>query len=154
MKNKRWTPEEVERLKQIMAEHTVTKVGCMLAAKEFDRSTSGVLAKWKKVKPNRKPYMDQQELSRILYSNVSKHPGNLSKAFRITAEQTGKTVGHIHNRYYAKSSPMNKDISPVCFTMISRDRMCKNKKNFDTAEQTTKSRLKEWLNKLFGMKSK
>jgi hypothetical protein len=149
---KKWSDEEISRLREIMTRYTVDKEGCIFAAQELGRPYSGVYAKWQQIKPNKPKRMSQEELGKILYTNVSKYPGNLSEAFRVTAEQTGKTVTHIAGRYYDKDSPINRHKSSTCFTMISKDKMASNSKNFNTATKTTKQKIKQLIANLFGIK--
>ena len=104
---KLWSEDEINRLKQIMTRYTVDKEGCMYAAQELDRPFRGVYAKWCKIKPNKREKLPRKNTAEVLYENVSKYPGNIREAFRVTAEQTGKSVTYISNIYYQPDSPFN-----------------------------------------------
>ena len=151
---KRWSEEEISRLKQIMTRYTVDKEGCIYAAQELGRPFSGVYAKWKQIKPNKRAYSSSKETAKILYENVSKYPGNIHEAFRVTAEQTGKSRNYIDQLYYQKKSPYHHSKASTCLTVISKNRMSSNYKNFDSskAQKTTKQRIKIFIANILGIK--
>lgn len=153
-KLKRWSKEEISRLKQIMTRYTVDKEGCIYAAQELGRPFSGVNAKWKQIKPNKKVTSQVKETAEILYENISKYPGNIQEAIRVTAEQTNKSKAHISNIYYNKKSPYHHSKASTCLTVISKNRMSSNYKNFDSSssKKTTKQRLKQFIANILGIK--
>ena len=150
---KRWSDEEVLRLREIMTRYTKDVEGCKQAAQELDRSYSGVLNKWNSIKPkNVKPSVE--EVRDILYKEISKNPGNLQEAFRITAEKTNRKADSIMRGYYSKNGVYSRHNASTCFTMISKDRMAANSKIFDSskAPKTTKQRIKVWIANILGIK--
>ena len=153
-KLKRWSEEEISRLREIMTRYTVDKEGCIYAAQELGRPFKGVYYKWNSIKPNKRAYSSSKETAKILYENVSKYPGNIHEAFRVTAEQTGKKKDYISNMYYQKKSPYHHSKASTCFTMISKNRMAANSKNFDSSKmpKTTKQRIKLWIANILGIK--
>lgn len=153
-KNKKWSDEEISRLKQIMTRYTVDTEGCKYAAQELGRPYRGVYSKWGSIKPNKKTYSSSKELAEILYGNVSKYPGNIHEAFRVTAEQTGKNKDYISNIYYQKKSPYHHSKASTCLTVISKNRMSSNYKNFDSSlsQKTTKQRIKQFIANILGIK--
>ena len=150
----RWTDDEISRLKQIMTRYSIDTEGCRYAAQELGRSYRGVYHKWNSIKPNKRAYSSSKETAKILYENVSKYPGNIHEAFRKTAEQTGKNKNYISNLYYHKKSPYHHSKVSTCFTMISKNRMAANSKNFDSSKmpKTTKQRIKIWIAGMLGIK--
>ena len=151
---KKWSEEEISRLKQIMTRYTVDTEGCKYAAQELGRSFSGVYSKWNNIKPNKRAYSSSKETAKVLYENVSKHPGNIHEAFRKTAEQTGKSRNYINQMYYQKSSPYHHGKASTCFTVISKNRMSSNYKNFDSfkSQKTTKQKIKQFIANILGIK--
>ena len=151
---KRWSEEEISRLKQIMTRYTVDTEGCKYAAQELGRSFSGVYSKWNNIKPNKRAYSSSKETAKVLYENVSKYPGNISEAFRVTAEQTGKSKNHISSLYYQKKSPYHHSKASTCFTVISKNKISSNYKNFDSSssQKTTKQRIKQFIANILGIK--
>lgn len=150
---KRWSKEEVSRLREIMTRYTKDVEGCRQAAQELGRPYSGVHAKWNSIKPkSTRPSVE--EVRDILYKNISKNPGNLQEAFRITAEQTGRKTDSITKGYYSKNGVYSRHKASTCFTMISKDRMAANAKNYDSskAPKTTKQRIKLWIANMLGIK--
>ena len=151
---KRWSEEEISRLKQIMTRYTVDIEGCEYAAQELGRSFKGVYGKWMHIKPNKRAYSSSKKTAEVLYKNVSKYPGNIHEAFRITAEQTGKNKNYISNMYYQKKSPYHHSKASTCFTVISKNKMSSNYKNFDSSksQKTTKQRIKQFIANILGIK--
>ena len=152
--HKKWSEEEILRLREIMTRYTKDVEGCKYAAQELGRSYKGVYVKWNHIKPNKRAYSSSKETAKILYENVSKYPGNIREAFRATAEQTGKNKDYISNMYYQKKSPYHHSKASTCFTMISKNRMAANSKNFDSSKmpKTTKQRIKLWIANILGIK--
>lgn len=153
-KQRKWSKEEVSRLRQIMTRYTVDKEGVAAASQELDRSCTAVRVKWNKIKPDKRSYGYTEEIIKALYTNVSKNPGNISEAFRQTAEQTGKSVHSLHNIYYDKNSPYNRSKMSTCFMMASKHHMAANAKIYDSSEmpKTTKQRIKLWIASMLGIK--
>ena len=153
-KLKRWSEEEISRLKQIMTRYTVDKEGCIYAAQELGRPFKGVCNKWNKIKPNKRAYSSSKETAKILYENVSKYPGNIHEAFRVTAEQTGKSRNYIDQLYYQKKSPYHHSKASTCLTVISKNKMSSNYKNFNSSlsQKTTKQRIKQFIANFLGIK--
>ena len=151
---KRWSKEEILRLREIMTRYTVDIEGCKYAAQELGRSYDGVCKKWNSVKPNKRAYSSSKETAKVLYENVSKYPGNIHEAFRVTAEQTGKSKNYIDSMYYQKSSPYHHSKASTCFTLISKNKMSSNYKNFDSSksQKTTKQRIKQFIANILGIK--
>ena len=150
---KRWSEEEILRLREIMTRYTKDTEGCRQAAQELGRPYTGVLTKWNSIKPkNIKPSVE--EVKDILYKNISKNPGNLQEAFRITAEQTGRKTDSIMKGYYSKNGAYSRHKASTCFTMISKDKMAANSKIFDSskAPKTTKQRIKHLIANMLGIK--
>lgn len=154
MANKHWTEDEIARLKQIMTRYEIDKEGCMYAAKELGRSFNGVHIKWLSIKPNKREKLPRKNTAEILYANVSKYPGNLSEAFRVTAKQTGKSTTYVSNIYYQPDSPYNHHKVDTCFMMASKHRMASNAKNYDSSKmpKTTKQRIKSWIANIFNIR--
>lgn len=150
---KRWSEEEILRLREIMTRYTIDKEGCKYAAQELGRSHGATLKKWNNIKPNNIK-LSVEEVKDILYKNISKNPGNLREAFRITAEQTNRTVGSIAQGYYSKNSPYSRHKASTCFAIISKDKMAANAKNYDSSKmpKTTKQRIKLWIANILGIK--
>ena len=150
----RWTDDEISRLKQIMTRYTVDIEGRKYAAQELGRPFKGVYHKWNSIKPNKRAYSSSKETAKILYENVSKYPGNIREAFRATAEQTGKNKDYISNMYYQKKSPYHHSKASTCFTMISKNRMAANSKNFDSSKmpKTTKQIIKRFIANFLGIR--
>lgn len=151
--HKRWSEEEILRLREIMTRYTKDVEGCKQAAQELGRSYSATLNKWSRIKPKKiKPSVE--EVKDILYKNISKNPGNLQEAFRVTAEKTNRTVGSIIQGYYSKNSPYSRHKASTCFAMISKDKMAANAKNYDSSKmpKTTKQRIKLWIANMLGIK--
>lgn len=151
---KKWSEEEILRLREIMTRYTVDIEGCKYAAQELGRSYNGVCVKWNKIKPNKRAYSSSKETAEILYENVSKYPGNIHEAFRVTAEQTGKSKDYISNMYYQKKSPYHHSKASTCLTVISKNKMSSNYKNFDSSlsQKTTKQRIKQFIANILGIK--
>ena len=151
---KRWSEEEILRLREIMTRYTVDKEGCKYAAQELGRPFRGVYHKWGKIKPNKRAYSSSKETAEILYENVSKHPGNIHEAFRVTAEQTNKSKDYISNMYYQKKSPYHHSKASTCLTVISKNKMSSNYKNFNSSlsQKTTKQRIKQFIANILGIK--
>ena len=151
---KKWSKEEILRLREIMTRYTVDAEGCKFAAKELGRPYNGVLYKWKNIKPNKRAYSSSKETAKVLYENVSKYPGNIQKAFRVTAEQTGKSTDYMRQMYYKKNSPYHHSKASTCLTVISKNRMSSNYKNFDSSksQKTTKQRIKQFIATILGIK--
>ena len=151
---KRWSEEEISRLKQIMTRYTVDKEGCMFAAQELGRSFKGVYGKWMHIKPNKRAYGANKEIAKILYENVSKNPGNIREAMRQTSEQTGKTLQNLQSMYYNADSPYHHSKASTCFTVISKNKISSNYKNFDSSssQKTTKQRIKQFIANILGIK--
>ena len=150
---KRWSEEEILRLRKIMTRYTKDVEGCKQAAQELGRSYSATLKKWSSIKPkNIKPSVE--EVKDILYKNISKNPGNLQEAFRITAEKTNRKVDSIVQGYYRKNSPYSRHRVSACFAMISKDKMAANAKNYNSSKmpKTTKQRIKLWIANMLGIK--
>lgn len=152
MAKNKWTDEEIARLRQIMTRYTVDKEGCIFAAKELNRTFSAVKGKWTKIKPNKREKTNKEELSKILYKNISKHPGNISEAMRLTAKETNKSFSNIASIYYDKKSPYHHSKMATCFTVISKNKMSSNSKNFNYATKTTKQKIKQLIAQLFGIR--
>ena len=151
-KLKRWSDEEVLRLREIMTRYTKGTEGCKYAAEELNRPYTGVYSKWQEIKPkNIRP--STKEVKDILYKNISKNPGNLKEAFRITAEQTNRAVSTIANGYYQKNGAYSRHNASTCFAMISKDRMAANAKNYNSSKmpKTTKQKLKLWIANILGI---
>lgn len=153
-KNKKWSEEEILRLREIMTRYTVDKEGCKYAAQELGRPYNGVCNKWKHIKPNKRAYSSSKETAEILYENVSKYPGNIHEAFRVTAKQTGKNKDYISNMYYQKKSPYHHSKASTCLTVISKNKMSSNYKNFNSSlsQKTTKQRIKQFIANFLGIK--
>lgn len=149
---KRWSDEEISRLREIMTRYTVDKEGCEYAAQELGRPFSGVCSKWNSIKPNKRSYASTEEDAKILYKNISKYPGNITKAIKLTAEETGRSYSNLQKLYYSTKSPYHHSKTSTCFTMISKDKMTSNSKNFNTATKTTKQKVKQLIANLFGIK--
>lgn len=152
-KLKRWSEEEILRLREIMTRYTKGTEGCRYAAQELHRPYAGVYSKWQEIKPkNIRPSIE--EVKDILYKNISKNPGNLKEAFRITAEQTGRAVSTITDGYYNKKGAYSRHNASTCFAMISKNRMAANAKNYDSSKmpKTTKQRIKLWIAGMLGIK--
>lgn len=150
---KRWSEEEILRLREIMTRYTKDVEGCKQAAQELSRSYGATLQKWNSIKP-KKIKLSVEEVKDILYKNISKNPGNLREAFRITAEQTGRKTDSIMKGYYNKNSAYSRHKASTCFTIISKNRMAANSKNFDSNKvpKTTKQRIKVWIANILGIK--
>ena len=145
-KRPRWSKEEISRLRQIMTRYTKGTEGCKYAAQELNRTYTSVYTKWMEIKPKtQRPSIE--ETRDILYKNISKNPGNLKEAFRITAEQTGRKTDSIIKGYYSKNGAYSRHKASTCFAMISKDRMAANAKNYDSSKmpKTTKQRIKSWI---------
>ena len=153
-KRPRWSEEEITRLKQIMTRYTVDIEGCKYAAQELGRSYEGVRDKWKSIKPNKRVYSSSKETAKVLYENVSKYPGNIREAFRVTAKQTGKSTNYISQMYYQKNSPYHHSKTSTCLTLISKNKISSNYKNFDSSssQKTTKQRIKLFIANILGIK--
>ena len=151
---KRWSKEEILRLREIMTRYTVDIEGCKYAAQELGRPFKGVCNKWNKIKPNKRAYSSSKETAKVLYENVSKYPGNIHEAFRVTAEQTGKSKNYIDQMYYLKKSPYHHSKASTCLTVISKNRISSNYKNFDSSssQKTTKQRIKQFIANILGIK--
>lgn len=151
---KRWSEEEISRLKQIMTRYTKDVEGCRYAAQELGRPFSGVHAKWKQIKPDKKPHSLLKETAEILYENISKYPGNIQEAIRKTAEQTDKSKNYIAHIYYNKKSPYHHSKASTCLTVISKNRISSNYKNFDSSlsQKTTKQKIKQFIANILGIK--
>jgi len=152
MANKHWSEDEITRLRQIMTRYTIDKEGCLAASQELGRPYKGVLSKWSEIKPNKRTISDKEELARVLYKNVSKYPGNISQAIRMTASETGKGYSTIQALYYDKKSPYHHSKTSTCFAMISKDKMSANSKNFNSATKTSKQKIKIWIAQLLGIR--
>ena len=151
-KRPRWSEEEITRLKQIMTRYTVDIEGCKYAAQELGRSYEGVRDKWKSIKPNKRVYSSSKETAKVLYENVSKYPGNIREAFRVTAKQTGKSTNYISQMYYQKNSPYHHSKTSTCLTLISKNKISSNYKNFNDSKKTTKQRIKLFIANILGIK--
>jgi len=151
-KRPRWSEEEVSRLRQIMTRYTVDKEGVIAAAQELGRSYNGVHDKWKSIKPNKRAYSSSKETAKVLYENVSKYPGNIHEAFRVTAKQTGKSTNYISQMYYQKKSPYHHSKTSTCLTLISKNKISSNYKNFNDSKKTTKQRIKLFIANILGIK--
>jgi len=152
-KLKRWSEEEILRLREIMTRYTKGTEGCRYAAEELHRPYTGVYSKWQEIKPkNIRPSIE--EVRDILYKNISNNPGNLTEAFRLTAEQTNRTVVSIQSGYYKKNGAYSRHNASTCFAMISKNRMAANAKNYDSSKmpKTTKQRIKFWIANMLGIK--
>ena len=151
---KRWSEEEILRLREIMTRYTKDVEGCKYAAQELGRPYRGVHAKWYEIKPNKKTLSSKKEIAEILYNNVSKYPGNIQEAIRKTAEQTQKTRHYVENIYYTKSSPYHHSKASTCLTVISKNKMSSNYKNFNSSlsQKTTKQRIKQFIANILGIK--
>jgi hypothetical protein len=151
---KKWSDEEISRLKQIMTRYTIDVEGCKYAAQELGRPYNGVRDKWKSIKPNKRAYSSSKETAKVLYENVSKYPGNIHEAFRVTAKQTGKSTNYISQMYYQKKSPYHHSKTSTCLTLISKNRISSNYKNFDSSlsQKTTKQRIKQFIANILGIK--
>ena len=154
MANKHWSEDEITRLRQIMTRYTIDKEGCLAASQELGRPYKGVLSKWSEIKPNKRTISDKEELARVLYKNVSKYPGNISQAIRMTASETGKGYSTIQALYYDKKSPYHHSKASTCFMMASNHRMAANAKNYDSSKmpKTTKQRIKILIASMLGIK--
>lgn len=149
---KRWTEEEITRLRQIMCNFTKATEGCKYAAQELKRSYAGVYSKWESIKP-KKDTLSVEETQKLLAKNVSNNIGNIREALRKTAEQSNKSFNTINTGYYNKTSPYYKD-KTACFIMASNKKMAMNSKNFNTtkvATKTTKQKLKLWIARILGI---
>ena len=153
-KQPKWSKEEVSKLRQIMTRYTVDKEGFAAASQELGRSYTAVRTKWNKIKPDKRPYGNTEEVIKALYTNVSKNPGNISEALRQTAEQTGKSFTSLKNTYYDKNSLYNRSKMSTCFMMASKHHMAANAKNYDSSKmpKTTKQRIKIWIANMLGIK--
>lgn len=153
-KLKRWSEEEILRLREIMTRYTIDIEGCKYAAQELGRTYSSVHDKWNSIKPNKKAYSSREKTAKILYKNVSKYPGNIREAFRVTAEQTGKSESYIDQLYYQKKSPYHHSKMSTCFMMASKHHMAANAKNYDSSKmpKTTKQRIKLWIAGMLGIR--
>ena len=153
-KFKKWSEEEILRLREIMTRYTKDVEGCKYAAQELGRSYKGVYVKWNHIKPNKRAYSSSKETAKILYENVSKHPGNIQEAFRVAAEQTGKSIQYMSNLYYQKKSPYHHSKASTCLTVISKNKMSSNYKNFNSSlsQKTTKQRIKQFIANILGIK--
>lgn len=151
---KTWSNEEVSRLRQIMTRYTKDTEGCKYAAQELGRSYKSIYDKWYKIKPNKKSWSSKEEIAEILYSNVSKYPGNIQEAIRKTAEQTQRSKKYIESIYYTKSSPYHHSKASTCLTVISKNKMSSNYKNFNSSssQKTTKQRIKLFIANILGIK--
>lgn len=151
-KNKKWSEEEISRLREIMTRYTVDVEGCRYAAQELGRPYNGVYSKWSSIKPNKKAYSSTKKTAEILYKNVSDNPGNIQEAIRITAEQTKKSPSLIEGIYYSKNSPYHHSKTSTCLTLISKNKISSNYKNFNSSQKTTKQRIKQFAASILGIK--
>ena len=151
-KCKKWSEEEVSRLKQIMTRYTVDTEGCKYAAQELGRSYSGIIYKWNQIKPNKRPHAKIKDIAEILYKNVSDNPGNIQAAIRTTAEQVKKSPSQIESIYYSKKSPYHHSKTSTCLTLISKNKISSNYKNFNDSKKTTKQRIKLFIANILGIK--
>lgn len=150
---KKWSEEEILRLREIMTRYTKGTEGCRYAAQEFNRPYTGVYAKWLEIKPKTiRPSVE--EVRNVLYKNISENPGNLREAFRLTAKQTDRSVTSIADGYYKKSGAYSRHNTSTCFAIISKDKMAANAKNYDSSKmpKTTKQRIKLWIANMLGIK--
>ena len=151
---KRWSDEEILRLREIMTRYTVDTEGCRYASQELGRPYSGVYAKWCKIKPDKRNFNAKEDDVKVLYNNISKYPGNISEAIRKTARETGRSYSNLQKAYYSTKSPYYHGKTATCFTMISKDRIASNAKNYDSAKmpKTTKQKVKQIIAKILGIK--
>ena len=75
-----------------------------------------------------KPRWTETEIN-ILKSNVEKNFGNLSKAFKLTSQQTGRSYHAVFNYWYR-----NRDTNKlgITFFACSTKKVITNRKNADT----------------------
>ena len=150
--NKYWTNNEIATLKQIVNNFDIKKRGFETAAKALNRTTAACQAKYAEIHKSTRS-VDLEATRKILYENITKNPGNLREAFRITAEQIGKSPATIEQAYYSKTHPYSRHKNATCFMMLSKDRAAKNSKIFTQkdAKKPTKQRIKVWIAQLFNI---
>lgn len=75
-----------------------------------------------------KPKWTEAEIN-ILKSNVEKNFGNLSKAFKLTSQQTGRSYDAVLNYWYRNR---NTNKLGITFFACSTKKVITNRKNADT----------------------
>ena len=89
----------------------------------------------------------EQELN-VLTKQIKKYPGNLKKAFEITAYEINRTPAAIANYWYR-----NKDKVDTCFFVASTSRIHKNAKKISNTNRNSsiKRGIKSLLERLIKM---
>jgi hypothetical protein len=151
--NKHWTDDEIATLKQIVGHFDVQKRGFETAAKALNRTVSACQTKYNEIHKSTR-HVDLEATRKILYDNITKNPGNLQEAFRITSKQIGRPACSIENAYYSKTHPYSRHKNDTCFMMLSKDKAAKNSKIFSSkdAHKPTRQRIKIWIAQLLGIR--
>lgn len=134
---KRFTKEEDELLKNIMNQSKTIGEGFKEAAKTLNRSEVSIRNHYyyskkfatlraSKTKQIRKK---EQKIQYILQSEIKKAPENLQKAFKKTAEKTGKSAKAIEHAYYKSNSYLSRHKIGICYVLSSGKKVFINNKN-------------------------
>lgn len=147
-KSKLWTPQEFKILEKYIKERDWKK-----ASKALDRSENACrLAYYAHFKTTEKNSNNSYEnTKKILYGNISKNPGNLQEAFRLTAKQTGVSFHTIMDGYYSKTHYLSRHKNQACFAIISNKGAKANAKIFvsSTPAKSLIVKIKEWIKKYY-----
>lgn len=134
---KRFTKEENELLKNIMNQSKTIGEGFKEATKTLNRSESSVsnhyyyskkfaalrTSKTKQIREKKK------KIQHILRSEIEKTPENLQKAFKKTAERTGKAIKTVKQAYYSNNSYLSRHNIGICYVLSSGKKVFINNKN-------------------------
>ena len=134
---KRFTQEEDELLKKFINQSKTIEEGFKEAAKTLNRSKSSVSGRYYSSKKfaalrasKTKQIKEKEEkIQRVLQSEIKKSPENLQRAFKKTAEKTGKVANTIEQAYYRSNSYLSRHNIGICYVLSSGKKVFINNKN-------------------------
>ena len=134
---KRFTKEEDELLKKLINQSKTIEEGFKEAAKTLNRSKSSVSGRYYSSKKfaalrasKTKQIKEKEEkIQRVLQSEIKKSPENLQRAFKKTAEKTGKVANTIEQAYYRSNSYLSRHNIGICYVLSSGKKVFINNKN-------------------------
>ena len=134
---KRFTQEEDELLKKFINQSKTIEEGLKEAAKALDRSKSSVTGRYYsskkfaalKASKTKQIRNKKEKIQHVLQSEIKKSPENLQRAFKRTAEKTGKLVKTIEQTYYRNNSYLSRHNIGICYVLSSGKKVFINNKN-------------------------
>lgn len=158
---KLFTKEEDELLKKLINQSKTIEEGLKKAAKALNRSKSSISGryyyskKFASLRASKTKQIKEKEkkIQYVLQSEIKKSPENLQRAFKKTAEKTGKVANTIEQAYYRNNSYLSRHNIGICYILSSGKKVFINNKNEVKKEFKDKNgifdKIRNFFNQLF-----